>query len=254
MSDNLARERAELRGKLGATQDQIKALQSTIDEEARRQSCDLTLQPDGLSDVAGAIRRGHGAEEKARSVQLQLELVAALRDNALLRQAIFSGDLPPSASPRLGHRTVSSTQLASSSRSTLSLQQRREVAELVRRQENLRQVQTQELKEQLKRIESERCEAEQKLVEAQSRSCVRSIICRPVCPAIERARERMAESDTVTQILGAQRRRDSNLSRAVQLSFWGRLCQLVTDIEMVSSQDFRIDGRLQATRASAPAR
>jgi len=210
MSDNLARKRAELRGKLGATQDQIKALQSTIDEEARCQSFDLTLQPDSLSDVAGALGRGRGAEEKARSVQLQLELVAALRDNALLRQAIVSGDLPPSASPRLGHRTVSSTQLASSSRSTLSVQQRREVAELVRRQENLRQAQTQELEEQLKRIESERLEAEQKLVEAESRSCVRSIICRPVCPALERARERVAESDTVTQILGAQLRRDSN--------------------------------------------
>jgi hypothetical protein len=51
---------------------------------------------------------------------------------------------------------VSSTQLASASSSSLTVQQRRDVAAMIRRQENLRKAQTESLQEQLRTLEQER--------------------------------------------------------------------------------------------------
>ena len=155
--------RAELRGKLAATQDQIKTLQTSLVEDAHRQQlldCNVQLVGSDATPVA---------DERVQ--KLQAELVQVLRDNELLRQIIGSGPAEISAgpSPRLGHRTVSSTQLASASRSSLTLQQRREVADMVRRQENLRNVQADKFKQQLQTLEMERDLANQQRIAAEQR-------------------------------------------------------------------------------------
>ena len=96
---------------------------------------------------------------------LQSELMEALRDNEVLRQAIASGH----GVSDIGHRTVSSTQLASASRSTLSAHQRREVADMVRRQENLRKAQACAFEKQIETLQQERIQAEQELAQTQDR-------------------------------------------------------------------------------------
>ena len=120
-SEGLAREHAELRGKLAAHQEQIRELQSTVALDARREQF-----ADGASRRAGRLE-GAQYERDNRGAQLQAELVDVLRENELLRLALGSGPTE-THSPRLGHRTVSSTQLASASSSSLSVQQRRDVA------------------------------------------------------------------------------------------------------------------------------
>jgi hypothetical protein len=160
-SSPLDRERAILRGKLDTTQEQIRSLQLTIAEDSRLQQI---LDHESLGgQVPGKSRD----ERDLRITQLQVQLVETLRDNELLRQVIASGS--EVASPRLGHRTVSSTQLASASKSTLSSQQRRDVAEMLRRQENLRRSQVDSFEKQIQALERERDEAHHQLVEAQTR-------------------------------------------------------------------------------------
>ncbi len=146
-SDGLARERAELRGKLAAHQEQIRELQSTVAQDARREQI-----ADG---GASSHQEGEQYERDDRVAQLQAELVEVLRENELLRLALGNGPTE-TQSPRLGHRTVSSTQLASASSSSLTVQQRRDVAAMIRRQENLRKAQTESLQEQLRTLEQER--------------------------------------------------------------------------------------------------
>jgi hypothetical protein len=161
-SEGLAREHAELRGKLAAHQEQIRELQSTVALDARREQF-----ADGASRRAGRLE-GAQYERDNRGAQLQAELVDVLRENELLRLALGSGPTE-TQSPRLGHRTVSSTQLASASSSSLSVQQRRDVAAMVRRQENLRKAQTESLQEQLRTLEQERDLAIHKLSDAEQR-------------------------------------------------------------------------------------
>ena len=59
----------------------------------------------------------------------------------------------------LGHRTVSSTQLASSQATALTALQRSEVIELVRRQEELRRKMANSYEEQLRAVTAERDQA-----------------------------------------------------------------------------------------------
>ncbi len=162
-SATLARERAELRGRLAATHEQIHELQVSLAADARRQQLAGCA---GLPLEGGESERGGG---EGRVAQLQAELVEALRDNELLRLALGSGPAE-SQSPRVGHRTVSSTQLASASSSALTVQQRREVAVMVRRQENLRKAQAESFQEQIRAREQERDAALHKLSDAEHRS------------------------------------------------------------------------------------
>lgn len=67
-------------------------------------------------------------------MELKAKLAQALRENAMLSEVIGKDTRLVRAA--VGHRTVSSTQLAST---FLTGQQKMEVAEMVRRQENLRQ-------------------------------------------------------------------------------------------------------------------
>jgi len=85
------------------------------------------VSPDGGGDAQQALAR------------LQERLAQAQRDNQLLWEACSAGG--SAASPRLGHRTG----WAPPSRSTLSVAQRAEVAEMVRRQEQLRRAAQQAL-------------------------------------------------------------------------------------------------------------
>jgi hypothetical protein len=163
-SEGLARERAELRGKLAAHEEQIRELQSTVALDARREQ----IADGGASRRPGRLE-GAQYERDNRGAQLQAELVDVLRENELLRLALGSGPTE-TQSPRLGHRTVSSTQLASASSSSLTVQQRRDVAAMVRRQENLRKAQTESLQEQLRTLEQERDLAIHKLSDAEQRS------------------------------------------------------------------------------------
>ena len=101
-------------------------------------------------------------------------VLEALRENDLLRQAISSGSTE-AQSPRLGHRTVSSTQLASAARSTLTGQQRREIADVIRRQETLRKTQADSYEEQLRSLARERDAETQKLLDAEKRSGARCL-------------------------------------------------------------------------------
>jgi len=161
----LARERAELRGRLAATHEQIHELQGSLAADARRQQL---AGSSGRPRAGGGSERGGGGGDD-RVAQLQAELVEALRDNELLRLALGSGPAEPQ-SPRVGHRTVSSTQLASASSSALTVQQRREVAVMVRRQENLRKAQAESFQEQVLLRERERDAAIHKLSDAEHRS------------------------------------------------------------------------------------
>lgn len=92
--------------------------------------------------------RGHQDE--------QAELERALRENE--RKLVQSiGDRANGLA--LGHRTVSSTQLASSQATALTAQQRSEVIELVRRQEELRRKMANSYEEQLRAVTAERDQA-----------------------------------------------------------------------------------------------
>ena len=155
-------ERAELRGVLGATQDRIKSLQATIADDSRLQHLVDRGTPWRSADPTKEID-----ESSVKMLKLQTELVETLRDNELLRQAIRS--TPALPDPQLGHRTVSSTQLASSARSSLSVQQRREVADMVRRQENLKKTQMESYETQIQALQRGRDQAERKLAEAEQR-------------------------------------------------------------------------------------
>ena len=171
----LVRERSELRGRLAADQDQIRALQKALDEDSRRQE----LVDGDLAALALAHRhladREHGVDgnrpmkgERAQIAKLQADLMQALRDNELLRQAISSSH----GAVEIGHRTVTSTQLASaasSSRSSLTAQQRKEVADMVRRQENLRKSQAECFEQQVLKLQHERGQAEVRAAEAENR-------------------------------------------------------------------------------------
>lgn len=166
--DHLQRERAELRGVLGATQDRINSLHASISNDSLLQQLidrDTFLRVLSTSSRSAAPTSEQDERSDVRISQLEAELVETLRDNELLRQTI--GNTPALLDPQLGHRTVSSTQLASSSRSTLSVQQRREVADMVRRQENLKKTQMESYETQIQALQRERDQAERKLAEAQ---------------------------------------------------------------------------------------
>jgi len=87
---------------------------------------------------------------------MQAELERALRENALLVEAIGNEG---ARGLGLGHRTVSSTQLASSQATALTAHQRSEVAELIRRQERLRRHLADSHEEQLRALTAERDQA-----------------------------------------------------------------------------------------------
>ena len=87
---------------------------------------------------------------------VQVELERALRENALLVAAIGKEG---ATGLGLGHRTVSSTQLASSQAAVLTAHQRSEVADLVRRQERLRRHLASSYEEQLRTVTTERDQA-----------------------------------------------------------------------------------------------
>jgi predicted nucleic acid-binding Zn-ribbon protein len=160
--DNLAllRERAELRGELDAAADQIVELQSKISGDNSR-----------MKDANSGQAHDEAASSEQQQVlvpRLREELVQALRDNELLRQAIGKGAIREPQGV-VGHRTVSSTQLASAARSGLSAQQRWEVQDMVRRQENLRKSQADAFEEQIWTLKRERDHAQSRLDDAESR-------------------------------------------------------------------------------------
>ncbi len=160
--DNLAllRERAELRGELDAAADQIVELQSKIAGDSARMPDTHCSQ---VADDAASRE-----QQQALVPRLREELVQALRDNELLRQAIGKGAIREQQGV-VGHRTVSSTQLASAARSGLSAQQRWEVQDMVRRQENVRKSQADAFEEQILTLKRERDNAQSRLADAESR-------------------------------------------------------------------------------------
>ena len=154
--DLLMRERAELRIELDSAADQIGQLQTTIANHTHT---------DGVHVYHPTSREQPQTQPLSK---LREDLVQALRDNELLRQAIGKG-ISSDLHSGVGHRTVSSTQLASAARPRLSAQQRWEVQDMVRRQENLRRSQADAFQEQIKTLKRDREEAEQKLTLAESR-------------------------------------------------------------------------------------
>lgn len=164
---SLMRERAELRNRLDSAADQIGQLQASIAKDSR---VDDDLWRDTFDPTPWSGAHEHGEQPETQIVsELREELVQALRDNDLLRQAIGKSNSKDLQSV-VGHRTVSSTQLASATRPALSAQQRWEVQDMVRRQEILRRSQADAFEEQIKTLKREREEAQHKLQEAEGRS------------------------------------------------------------------------------------
>ena len=169
--DLLMRERAELRSELDSTADQIGQLQTTIANNTHMDAVHLYHPTSREQPQTQSLSK------------LREDLVQALRDNELLRQAIGKG-ISSDLQSGVGHRTVSSTQLASAARPGLSAQQRWEVQDMVRRQENLRRSQTDAFEEQIKTLKRDRQEAEQKLTLAESRlECLLSPPASPSLPS-----------------------------------------------------------------------